>query len=325
MSNHTFADSTVSTVPAVFTREQAKASDQKLYELMIEQSKAQSFASVRLDGIHHAANDEYNRRYDRRSGWKLSAEDALAKVIDLSKNAEHEWDRRAAAQKLANYQEAVDAYKAATAAVEVQQGEWAAHGQWNRYSVVPGGHIHTDLDECHTFRYNIHGQRTTDVRWAFPVSGDSVEEAIEVYGSALCTHCFPSAPVERTTETVAVDESGNPLTRAQAQAIRDARKAEKDAKQAAKDAKRVLDPTTGTWVEYDGRELKTDVAVRNQILSLLEDIHYYGEGTGAFNRHETRREAADRLIAALAAKQDREFAEVRTEFQTKADKKHARR
>jgi hypothetical protein len=164
------------------------------------------------------------------------------------------------------------------------------------------------------------------------VSGDSIEEAIEAYGPALCSHCFKNAPSEYVQKSrVEKDADGNPLTVAEAQAARDARQAEKDAKAAAKNAKRVIDPETGTDVEdADQHPLKTEVAVRNEILRLLENIRYYGDGEAAiYRRNHTpdaprRSDVIARLVKALAAKQGRDAAELLAEFRAK-DAKKARR
>jgi hypothetical protein len=62
---------------------------------------------------------------------------------------------------------------------------------WARFTVVPGGHIHT-WDGCHTLRWD------TDVRWLPELSGLTEADAVEAHGEILCSHCFPSAPVSWT-------------------------------------------------------------------------------------------------------------------------------
>lgn len=62
---------------------------------------------------------------------------------------------------------------------------------WSRYTVVPGGHVHT-WDGCHTLRW------TTDVRWLPSLSGLTEADAVEEHGEILCSHCFPTAPVAWT-------------------------------------------------------------------------------------------------------------------------------
>lgn len=313
----------------IFTREQAKASDHELYDLMMAVSRQQSLMGYAADRIHRAAGDDYRRRFDVRSGWKLSLTEAIAAAQDAaSETAPRGAMARADAEKaIEHYQERHAALRAAEAAQAEQDREWEEHGRWPRYSVVPGGHIHSDMG-CFTFH---RGKSRTDVRWAFPVSGDSVEEAIEVYGEALCTHCYPDAPVDKTTATVPVDADGNPITRAQAQAVIDARAAEKKAKLDAKNAKAVFDPGTGELVvDADGRALKTEVSVNREILRLLEGIRYYGDGEAAIYRRShqpdapKRSEFAKYLVSALAAKRGVDAEALMAEYQAK-DAKKARR
>jgi hypothetical protein len=65
------------------------------------------------------------------------------------------------------------------------------YGGWSRFTIVPGGHIHT-WDGCHTLRW------TTDVRWLPELSGLTEADAVEAHGEILCSHCFPTAPVAWT-------------------------------------------------------------------------------------------------------------------------------
>lgn len=311
----------------VFTREQAKASDKILNDLGMDVArKQQAVASARVS-IHYAADDK-RRGYSSNSPWTLGFDRSLEIVAARAADEEIVGYVRNDAQKaLDRLAEARTELADANFAKREHAHEWREHGMWLRYTVVPGGHIHTD-DECHTFRYNDQGQRTTDVRWAFPVSGDSVEQAIEVYGSALCTHCFPEAPVDRTTSTIAVDDKGNPMTKADAEAAKVARQAEKDAKTAAKNAKRVIDPATGTDVEDgDQRPLKTETAVRNEILRLLESIRYYGDAPARlYSRRDDapnpqRSEVVAHLVACQALKNGRDAAELLAEYKAKDAKK----
>lgn len=290
----------------VFTREQAKASDERLYGLMFDEVRARSLVAARMDGVHRAADDDYKRRYDRRSGWKLSHQEAVDKLrarIDGSALGHRSVDVKA----LENYAAAKAAHDAAVVAVAVQEREWEDHGMWDRYAIVPAGHIHKEMG-CFTLRQD------TDVRWAYFVSGDSVEEAIEVYGDALCSHCYPDAPVDKTYSTIAVDADGNPLTRAQAQEVKDARAAEKAAREAAKNANAVIDPVYGD-VLY-----KTERGATNDIASRLKDMRWYEFKHPDQDKWEA---FVERVVAALAAKRGVDPAELRKEFDARADKAFA--
>jgi len=234
----------MSETTTTFTRTEAKASDAKLVELMNARSAARARRNSVLNSVHYAAKDEYNRRYDSRSGWKLSHEAAVAKLQDMIATAEpvseidgqpvYIYYIREAGELLAKLAVVEQALEDASTAVFVQDAEWADHGRWNRYGVVPGGHIHREYG-CFTIR------PTTSFMWAYQVSGDSVADAIEAYGPALCSHCFKDAPTSYVQQAkVAKDADGNPLTVAQAQAAADAKaaaKAEREAKKAAKAAR----------------------------------------------------------------------------------------
>ncbi len=81
---------------------------------------------------------------------------------------------------------------AAHAVVEQLEQVWRDNGRWNRLFMV-GGHIHSST-ACHTLH------AATQIGWLPDLSGESEAEAVTAYGSVLCTHCFPSAPVEWTTK-----------------------------------------------------------------------------------------------------------------------------
>jgi hypothetical protein len=300
----------------IYTKEQAKASDAKLVELMQASSQARSRLRSLLDGLHRSADDDYRRRYDSRSGWKMTDEEAIAKVQAKIAAAEpvavyddgpvyiyHIREAMERLEKLASLESAVED---AETAVLTQQQEWWEHGMWNRYGVVPGGHIHHDHG-CFTLRI------TTPFMWAYELSGESVEEAIEAYGPALCSHCFKDAPSEYQQKgKVPQDADGNPMTRAEAQAIKDAKAAEKAAKLAAKNAAAVIDPETGKVL------FKTDRGATNAVASDLESAIWYGPTHPQYPEWIA---LLDRVSAALGAKQNRPASEVRAELVAKAEKK----
>jgi hypothetical protein len=64
---------------------------------------------------------------------------------------------------------------------------------WSRFFLVK--HIHSS-QRCSSFR------PTTRIGWLPNVSGLTEVEAVKEHGEALCTICFPSAPVELTTKPV---------------------------------------------------------------------------------------------------------------------------
>lgn len=66
-----------------------------------------------------------------------------------------------------------------------------AEHRWNRFFLVPRGHIHRILG-CSTCYV------TTEFRWLPHLSGLTEVEAVAAHGAILCTVCFPTAPVEHT-------------------------------------------------------------------------------------------------------------------------------
>lgn len=81
----------------------------------------------------------------------------------------------------------------ARAAIEELEQVWRDNGRWSRFFMVPGGHIHRST-ACHSLHIS------TQISWLPELSGESEAEAVSAYGTVLCTHCFPSAPVEWTTK-----------------------------------------------------------------------------------------------------------------------------
>lgn len=302
----------------IFSREQAKAADFELYqalEVVARKKRNIVWAQASIDSV--AGRRKLG--YSTHSPYNMTAQEAVDKAVALAETDET-YVGRQAAEAIAKMVEARYELDGAMDAAHAAD-KWATHGRWKRYSVVPGGHIHTNiggfLRDCHTLRQD------TDVRWAHPVSGDSVEEAIEVYGETLCSHCFPEAPVSATSGTVGVDADGNPMTKAASDAAKAARQAEKDAKTAAKNAKRVIDPATGTDVESDeGRPVKTETAVRNEIYRLLgyrqDDVPWRLRDRGETT---TYGQIVANLVHCLAIKQGRNEAELLAEYKAKAAKK----
>lgn len=65
-----------------------------------------------------------------------------------------------------------------------------AENRWSRFFLVTSspGHIHSSM-YCSTCRF------TTTYGWLPQLSGESEETAVAEHGPALCSVCFPSAPV----------------------------------------------------------------------------------------------------------------------------------
>ena len=112
--------------------------------------------------------------------------------------------------------------------------EFNARGGWSRYFLVTSsnGHIHQSTS-CHTCNK---GKYATTFALVYHLSGETSDRAVEVFGPALCSACYPQAPVESreqgkvTTSLASVyfDEGYEGWLRAKA--VADARKAKRAAK-----------------------------------------------------------------------------------------------
>lgn len=64
---------------------------------------------------------------------------------------------------------------------------------WSRFVSVEDGHVHGGA-RCAKGTIRV----TTKIGWHPELSGKTEAEAVELLGPMLCTHCFPTAPVEYT-------------------------------------------------------------------------------------------------------------------------------
>lgn len=190
------------TTTAVYTKAQAKEHDAKLAEA----TKALHAAAARVDkaanDIRHAAGDK-TRYVGRSQRWTMTFDDAVAAAQTVAAGgveilgampagALQRAPQRAAAA-LQAHDAAMLAAIAARQVIEELEEVWRTHGQWSRFFMVPGGHIHSST-RCHSLRI------TTRISWLPELSGESEAEAVAAYGTVLCTKCFASAPVEWTTK-----------------------------------------------------------------------------------------------------------------------------
>ncbi|QFG09424.1 hypothetical protein I5H08_gp063 [Mycobacterium phage Yuna] len=157
-----------------YTKAEAKASDAILADLSEVVYEASSAVEATVAPVHRAAGDkmDYRRRTPR---WNMTFADALAAA--------------AGSDAVAAYEVALDAHKAARAAVNAH--EVANYKGWLRFFLVQGGHIHRSTG-CSSLHM------TTRIGWLPNLSGETEAEAVAEHGAMLCTKCFPSAPVEWT-------------------------------------------------------------------------------------------------------------------------------
>lgn len=166
------------------------------------------------------------------------------------------------------------------ASITPLQAEFADRNGWSRFYVVlnANGHIHSSrhCSTCFT---------TTDYAWLTELSGKTEEEVVALYGEAVCTVCFPSAPVYK-----GFGDGTSALAR-YTQAEKDERAAEKAARAAAKTAKALNAP-----VRVDGTLYETVASAKQGIRDAISYTHYYGDNDGRYASRITA------LTASLAAK-----------------------
>jgi hypothetical protein len=140
---------------------------------------------------------------------KAIAEEALANGSQCSNNSCTA--SRAYLDTESNYNAQA---QAAFLIVREADAQWEAR-QWNRFFLVASsnGHIHSSTN-CHTCNK---GKSATQFALVPSLSGTSVEEAVATLGAALCSVCFPDAPVEHR-EQVKVSKAQATILREQGEA-----------------------------------------------------------------------------------------------------------
>lgn len=215
-----------------------KAFDTRLAELHKQNDGLVSRLARFEDEAHRKAGDK--RDYiGRRPVWRMTLHDALAKVPGM-------FEARAAI-----YRELADVQAERHAMDEAYTG-------WSRFfpSITKSQpHIHRSLS-CRTLHAD------TVMSWAPQMSGQTEAEAVADLDEALCSVCFPSAPV-------ALHEYVSKRTTAE----RAARTAEKDARSAAK-ARKALTPDQ-CFRDAHGWAIETVAAAKATIREAIETQHYY--------------------------------------------------
>jgi hypothetical protein len=94
--------------------------------------------------------------------------------------------------------EIIAAIDEARAIRDAGDAEYKARGGWNRYFMVTSssGHIHSSMgcSTCHK------GKQDTTFALVADLSDADASEAVDIFGAALCSVCYPAAPVEFTNE-----------------------------------------------------------------------------------------------------------------------------
>jgi hypothetical protein len=149
-------------------------------------------ASARLAREFAAVHRMIGDSPSGRSGWTRSHAEAVARLAEMVENGER--GRGCIPVQVARQLDAVTAAQAAANAANAVRAEVTAEYRgWSRFFLVQGGHVHR-TQTCHTLR------PTTSVGWLPELSGLTEADAVAAHGAILCTHCFPSAPVEWTNK-----------------------------------------------------------------------------------------------------------------------------
>jgi hypothetical protein len=166
--------------------------DTQLAKLYSDIAAAQHRLDSALAVIHEYVGD----RKRGRAAYKLDHATATAQASQGIEKARAEGD------KFYIHNEALKAVNAAVdargelstleAECELIDMEYASR-PWSRFIAVQDGHLHSGT-RCAGGTIRV----TTQLGWHPELSGKTEAEAVAELGPLLCTHCFPSAPVEWT-------------------------------------------------------------------------------------------------------------------------------
>ena len=202
--------------------------------------------------------------YDRNRTWSGSLVEAQEIAQVIADRTPVTYVEIQAAEALTAAAEAEVA--AAHAFVTYTEAEYEYDG-WSRFFLVIGGHIHSSM-ACSTC------YPTTEFGWLPNLSGLTETDAVEVYGSVLCSVCFPSAPVDQ------VGGKTDGLTLAE-RAERDGAKAQAKAdRDAAKAAKALAEPVRVTMGSHT-ETVTTVAAAKREIKQAIDNRIRYGYTTYA--------------------------------------------
>lgn len=216
-----------------------------------------------------------------------------------------------AAELRAQIDAAMDAWQKLTDELAPLDREEARRGGWNRYYLVPNGHLHNDTAAWRCSRIP-----ATDHYWMTEFSGLDVDEVIAQAGERVCTTCFPDAPVAPRPAAARF------MTPSEAE--RDAYREQSARNRAARKAAQITTPAGAelrTADGYGGDLIKTEVAARRRALADASDIAFYGTSDPATRES---RETVDRMVAALARHTGTEEGALRAEINSKVAKKAKR-
>jgi len=227
---------------------------------------------------HHAAGDRKTGQYGRRT-WAMTEDQAVVAA-------------GTGGQAIAAAIAAADAELTATADEIDTVDEIYRQAPWSRFILClsAGGHIH-NAAWCSTLRYD------TAVQWRPELSGATVAAAVAVLGEALCSVCYPSAPVAFKAKTLTQVE------RERTQGERDAAAAAKAAVKGAKALRPDEQFRTAHWNERVTTVYALKELIRKPVEQAVELAWYATpEAAAKWDGHPAERFAqmAARAAATLA-------------------------
>lgn len=166
--------------------------DAQLASLHGDISEATRSLNAALDVIHEYVGD----RKRGRAAYKLDHDTAIAQASAKIEKAEADGDRfyvhgqaEKAVRRVADMANVISTFEAECESIDMEY----ASRPWSRFIAVQDGHIHSS-------KYCAGGtiRATTQLGWHPELSGKTEAEAVAELGPLLCTHCFPTAPVEWT-------------------------------------------------------------------------------------------------------------------------------
>jgi hypothetical protein len=186
--------------------------------------------------------------------------------------------------------------------------EFIRRGGWTRYFLVDAnygyGHVHYDTSSQRCSRTH-----TTRHYWLTSESGKTAEEVIEQAGSAICTLCFPNAPVDVVSRPRGY-HTPSEIERQEAAKT-------KETKRLAKEAKKITNPD-GSVLRYGDHQERIETIVAAERAAV--DVMFWPK---CYGRKLTAAELVDieRILTALAAKRgttiEAERAALRVRYEAK--------
>lgn len=275
--------------------------DEAEAELFHTLGQAQSRLHSAAESLHRQVGDTKKDRWTRRERWALTMDEVIVKA------------EQAAPSTLKAYLDTLAEVQALHAAIDEAERVWREHG-WSRYILClsANGHIH-NYTGCHTLRAN------TQLQWHPEFSGLSEADAVNGVGSRdglgpiLCTHCYPSAPVEFKRDPAEVNRERTAGTRDAERAARDEAKAAKNLTEDQQFKNHMND-----WV-------RTVAAAKQALRDERELFYYYGHGPHCWHTESIR--AAEMARNVLLAREARQAGTGATQTEidkiiATADKKH---